>query len=690
MSEEPEITKGPSEKFQFQTETSRLLHIVAKSLYTDKDVFIRELLSNASDAIEKVRYFVTTGASKSTQPLQVNFITQEDKQQLIIQDTGIGMNKDELIGHLGTIASSGSRKFLEALKEKQTSTKDLEDNLIGQFGVGFYSAFIVADKVEVISRKEGEAAWSWTSDGTGTFDIAEAQNFHLDHGSRIVLHLKPSFVNYARPDEIKKVIEKYSNFISHPIFVNAEKVNIVSALWSRDKREVSEEEYRSFYEYITHSKNLYRWKLHFSTDVPMSIKMLLYVPMQNPEAFGFGSSDVSIDLYSRKVLIKKGCRELVPNYLRFVKGVVDCEDLPLNISRENYQDSALISKLRSVVTKRILRMLESESKNNKEEYLKWYSDFHLFLKEGMHTDHENSELILSLTRYDSTFANNITLDQYIEKMKPGQKNIYYFLAPNKEQAASSPYMEPFIKNEVPVLYLQVNIEEMILRQLNEYKKFQFVNVESAESELPKELLKEQTDVVISKDKVPDDELHIFALWVKNELQPVVVNAVVSKRLSDTPAMVVSQVSTGMRQMMVMMEQQNVGEMSKNLTFEFNPKHPIIVGLNKLRRTNVRAANFNLKQLLDNCMISAGIPFEMKNFISRNNEYIMQNLNYNLGDDVTVNSNHTAPESKENTGQGVLNEALKHAKRFTADKKSDSGLEFEVNENGEPVMKQEKK
>jgi HSP90 family molecular chaperone len=419
----------------------------------------------------------------------------------------------------------------------------------------------------------------------------------------------------------------------------------------------------------------------------MSIKMLLYLPMQNSEMFGFSTSEIGVDLYSKKVLIKAGCRELLPNYLRFVKGIVDCEDIPLNISRENYQDSNLISKLRSVVTKRVLRLLEQESKSNPEEYVKWYKDFHIYIKEGLHQDTENSEILLSLSRYDSSFAEQITLDNYIEKMKPSQKSIYYFLSPQKEMALNSPYMEHFIKNDIPVLYISINIEEMIFRQLAEYKKFNFVNIESSEAEIPKELMKDDKEISIDKEKIPEDDLHIFSLWIKNELQPVVVNAISSKRLTDSPAVVISNVTSGMRQIMTMMDQKSFGDSGKNLTLEYNASHPIIVNLNKIRKSNIRVANFNLKQLLDSCLLSAGIPFDQKAFVNRINEYISQNLKLNLTGNLLSDesASKTTLEEGKNTGMDVLNEALRHGKRFTSDKKDDS-LEFEINEKGEPVPK----
>ena len=682
--EEEEIVKGASENFQFQTETSKLLHIVAKSLYTDKDVFIRELLSNASDSIEKVRYLVMSGNSQSSSPLQVNLICNEEKRQLIIQDTGIGMNKDDLINHLGTIASSGSQKFIDALKSNNSNSRDLEDSIIGQFGVGFYSAFIVADTVEVISKKENEDAYVWVSDGNGTFEISSAQNFHLEHGTKIILHLKPEFANYTRPSEIKTIIEKYSNFIKHPIFVNNEKINLVSALWARDKREVSEEEYKNFYELLSKSKQVYRWKLHFQTDVPMVIKSLIYFPMQNQEMFGFNSSETGLSLYSKKVLIKPNCRELIPNYLRFVKGIVDCEDIPLNISRENYQDSNLIHKLKSVVTKKILRTLEHESKNNPEEYIKWYKDFHIYIKEGVHTDTENSEILLSLIRYDSTFADNVTLDTYIEKMKPNHKSIYYFFAPQKDMASHSPYMENFLKNDIPVLYININAEEMIFRQMNEYKKFPFVNVESADAVIANDLLKEKNEIEIGTEKLEAEDVQMFTLWVKNELQPVVKEVISSKRLTDSPALVTSEMTSGMRQIMAMMDSTHSMDHSKNLTLEINPNHPIIVNLNKLRKKNLKQANSNLKQLLDICLMSAGMSFDQKNFIKRVNDNMLQNMHLNLEKKdahVELENSHT-----ENTGMGVLNEALKHSKRMTSVKTEEKEMEFEINEKGEPVVK----
>lgn len=665
--DEPKIDRSSASTHSFQAETKRLLQIVAKSLYTDKDVFVRELLSNCSDALEKQKFLTLTGKSFSTTPLQINLITHEAKRQLIFQDTGVGMDKEELIDLLGTIAGSGSRKFIEKLQQ-ESNVKNLEENIIGQFGVGFYSAFIVADTLEVYSKKESSnEAYVWVSDGSGTFDVSRAENFHLTHGTRIVLNLKPEFVQFARADQLKTVIDKYSNFISHPIFVNQDRINVVSALWSRDKREVSQTEYDNFFEYLTKSKTPYKYKTHFITEVPLAIKALLYVPSHNAEMFGYGQSEPGVSLYSRKVLIKPACKELTPNYLRFVKGVVDCEDIPLNISRENYQDSALIAKLRSIVTKRVLKMLEEEAQRNPQDYNKWHKDFHIFLKEGIHSDRDNAETLLSLSRFDSSFGEQISLDEYLTKMKPNQKNIYFFLAQSKEAALTSPYMEPFIKNDVPVLFISINIEEMLFRQMEVYKKFRFINIESSEAEIPKELQKEET-IAPTKENVPADDVSSLCLWIRSELQPVVSVVNVSKRLISSPAVIISQTTTGMRQMMALMDPTQSLEANKNLTLEINPTHPIIVKMNALRKVNVKEANNNLKQLLDICLLSTGITFDVKNFIRRSNQFIEQSMNTilegqgkNADNSGSAAGQHTELEPREKEHTEVLD--LKDEKEF---------------------------
>ena len=685
---EADLKVENTETFSFQTETQKLLHIVAHSIYTDKDVFLRELLSNCSDAIEKQRYYELTGESKSDEPLQINIMTNEEKRQLIIQDTGIGMSKQDMVDNLGTIASSGSRKFLEKLKGESGTNTDIQGNLIGQFGVGFYSSFIVGDWVQVVSKREGEEhAHVWASDGSGSYTISQTDDFHLDRGTKIIVHLKPEYAQYSRDEDIKKVIDKYSNFIQHSIFVNHEKVNIVTALWARDKQQVTEQEYKDFYEFISKTKQDYRYKLHYTVDVPLSLKALLYIPTTNSEMFGMNSGEVNLQLYSKRVLIKTHAKELLPNYLRFVKGVVDCEDIPLNISRENYQDSNLILKIRSLLTKRILKLLEQESKKDEQTYNNWHKDFHMFLKEGLHSDRENSELLLALSRFNTTFGETKSLDDYIKHAKKGQTSIYYFLAPNPEIANHSPYMEVYNKNDVPVLFISISVEEMIFRQLEKYKNFNFVNIEAQDTELPKELLKEQKEIDLNKEQLPTEEVQSFSQWIRNELQPVVTKVNLSKKLSSSPAVIVSDVTSGMRQMLAFMDQKQLTEMSKNLTLEINPEHPLITNLNKLRKTDPKNAVFTLKQLLDLCMLSVGIPFDVKVFLQRSNKLMESNLNTLLNNDDKLIEPMVEYESSGNStaqtdnAEDVLNNALN-----ASSKKRSSKVKIEVDEKGEPNVK----
>jgi len=613
---EATIEKKATQEMEFKAETKKLLDIVAKSLYTDKEVFLRELLSNSSDALEKQRYLQLTGKDSGLgDPLQISVIGNESKRQIIIQDSGVGMTKEELIENLGTIAKSGSKAFIEKIKNEESGA--VSENIIGQFGVGFYSAFIVGDTVEVISKSSldpNQPAHMWVSDGNGKFEISEISDPGFTRGTKITIHLKPENAHFAKKSEIQKIIEKYSNFINYPINLNGEKVNLVSAIWTKDKRELTENDYKKFWEYIANTKVDYRYKLHFSTDAPLSIKSILFIPNTHAEQFGMSMEEMEVHLYSRKVLIKSKCRELLPNWLRFVKGVVDCEDIPLNISREQYQDSSLMIKLRSLLTKRIIKLLDEQSKKDEEGYLTWYNAFHLFLKEGMATDQENAEQILQLLRYQANFTEKqINIEDYLKQMKTGQNKIYYILGPNKEACERSPYMEPFKGTDIPVLFVYLHVDEMVFRGLGKYKNMELVNIETNYEDISKDIKQTEHD----KEKgLPEEDVTTFCLWVKNELQPVVSKVQISKRLRDSPAIIVSQWSSGMRQVMSMMDKSQGLDMMKNLTFEINPNHELITKLNRIRKIDTQFASMMVKQLLDNTMISSGMLQDPKPFIDR--------------------------------------------------------------------------
>lgn len=556
------LDKKHTETQTFRTETKKLLEIVAKSLYTDKEVFVRELVSNAADALEKQRFLLTSGKSSDSSELQIKITTNESKNYLIIEDSGVGMTREDLINNLGTIARSGSKEFLDKLNTSDIEQKKTADTIIGQFGVGFYSSFIVAKEVRVLSKTdECTSAHYWVSDGSGSFEISDVEAGDLKRGTRITVLLKEDSKDFSKPSEITRILTKHSTFVSHPIMLNGSRANLKQAIWSRSKNEVTEEEYRDFFEYLTGSKTPYRYKLHFASELPVTLKTLLYIPSSHKEKFGVGAEESEIHLYSRKVLIKGRCRELLPSWLRFVKGIVDCEDIPLNISRETYQDTALMARIRDILTRRIIKLLNEEANRNETSYDHWYEDFGNFIVEGMALDSGYNKEIAPLARYRWTESDsNVSLPNYIKHMVPGQKKIYYIFATNRENALSSPYMEPFKPKNVPVLISAQHIDEMIFKQMNEYQGYKIVNIESSLDNLDRELLEIQE--YDSSTGLPEDDIVPFIEWIKNELSkiysgPTVNKVVISSRLKENPAMVIGDMPSAMRQVYKLMDTDRV-------------------------------------------------------------------------------------------------------------------------------------
>lgn len=463
-----------TKQHSFKAETRKLLDIVAKSLYTDAEVFLRELLSNCSDALEKQRLLEVSGQSTGEgDPHQIIIVTDEAKRQIVITDTGVGMTQEEMINNLGTIASSGSKQFLE---EYSTSSDVSTDGIIGQFGVGFYSSFIVGHTVQVISKREGEDAYLWVSDGSGDYSLSRVETSPFDRGTRITIFLNPEHVKFSQKYEIDQIVDKFSNFINYPIFINGERKNKVEAIWGKDKRDVSESDYKELWQHVSKSTMPYKYLLHFNTDMPLQIRSIIYIPQSHREKMNMGSQEsLEVDLYSRKILIKKNCKDLFPEYLRFLKGVVDCEDLPLNISRENFQDTALIARLRSTLTKRVLKHLADMLKKDKQAYYFWYQDFSTYIKQGVWTDDENNQALIKLMRFNSNKSNNVSLDDYIESMAETQNNIYYVLGETTESCLNSVYFEPFKDSDIPVLLLTAADDDYVLTKLQNYKGKKFVS-----------------------------------------------------------------------------------------------------------------------------------------------------------------------------------------------------------------------
>ena len=626
-----ELNKQAIEQMSFQTETQQLLEIVAKSLYKDKEVFIRELVSNSCDALEKQRYMSVTGSGDTTgEELRISITTNENDNTITIFDSGIGMTRDDMIQNLGTIARSGSKNFLNEIGKSDQESRKTSDSIIGQFGVGFYSTFIVGKEVRVLSKTgDCEQGHSWISNGIGSFEISDVDCDEFTRGTKVTIELKEGSDQYSRASDVTNIIKKYSNFLPFPITLNGTKINTLDAIWSQPKNQITDEAYAAFYEHLSNTKLPAKYKLHFSIDVPLMVNALMYIPNSHGEKFGMGVENTGVSLYSKKVLIQQNCAELLPSWLRFVKGVVDCEDIPLNISREVFQDSALISRLRHIVTTRVIRLLLSESEKNDREYNHWIEEFGQFVKEGMATDQEYSRELAPLARFwVSGTEDVISLPQYIDMMKEGQKNIYYLFSPNKEAAEHSPYMDAFKPKGIPVLYSHHHVDEMIFRQMNDYKGHKFVNIEQSLEGLEKDQV--STTEYDENKGVPEHDLNPFTEWVANELGSKVKKVIISHRLVEAPAMVVGEMSSAMRQVMRLMDKEKEADAQvTSQTLEINPNHEIMKNLNDIRKVNAGLASDVIRQVFDNSLIQAGIIEDANPMITRINRLLKHSLNLEM-------------------------------------------------------------
>jgi len=433
-----ESVVGEGKSYGFQAETRQLLDIVQHSLYSDREVFLRELISNSCDALEKARHAMLTSQSASDGEAELGItITVDEKERLLaLTDNGIGMTSDELQEFLGTIARSGSKAFMQQLAteaEGGAATSQAATSIIGKFGVGFYSVFMVADKVEVYTCKRGATTGScWTSTGDGSYTLSEATG--VSAGTKIILHLKADAENFASESTIKTLVSKYSSFVSFPIMCHGNKLNEIDAIWLKSSG-VTEEDHTALYRHLNNAYDEPAYTLTFKTDAPLDIKSVFYIPQVNMEKFGMGKTEQQLHLYSRRVMIQRNSKDLLPEYLRFVTGVVDSEDLPLSVSRENMKDQRLLRNLNAVLTKRVIRWLSDEAKKDAKSYNDFYSNWGLCLKEGVAMDRFNAPAIAALLRYPSSSAADeepISLDSYVERMSDTHDTIYYLIAQNRK------------------------------------------------------------------------------------------------------------------------------------------------------------------------------------------------------------------------------------------------------------------
>lgn len=611
---------GTGTSYDFQAETSKLLDIVTNSIYTDKEVFLRELVSNCSDALEKSRHLQNAGEKivDGERKLEIRVTGDEEGKVLIIEDSGVGMTKQEMIDNLGTIARSGSKAFVDDVSKSNESTSS---NIIGQFGVGFYSAFMVASEIQVFSRSALDAenkVHCWSSEGSGKFELDQVEE-DLGVGTRIRLKLKEDALDYASEKRLKEVIEKYSNFVSFPIVLNGSETNTVSALWTRDKKDITEEEYTEFYKFHSRAFDQPTYKVHFKTDAPIDMKALVFVPSWHSEHAGMGRMEAGVSLYSRKVLLSSNSDKILPSWMRFVKGVVDSDDLPLSLSRETMQDSRLLANMKQVLSKKIIKELQEQAKKDAECFNKFSNEFGNFLKEGVCTDATNQMEIAKLLRFNSSAVEKdqvVSFDEYISRSPPDQNKIYYLSAPTRDLAEASPYYEVFKAKGIEVLFFYGTLDDFVASNLRTYGGRSFVSAESGDlDEKPKE--KEE-------EKEKDVEMVALTEWMEQSLKDHVTKVITTDRLKDSPAIVVDHEAASLRRMMKLMDQGREGAPSQTLgkqSLEINPTHPIILKVNELRKTSPELGLMVARQVYDNALMGAGLVDDPRTMLPRLNKVL---------------------------------------------------------------------
>ncbi len=606
---------------EFQAETKKLLDIVIHSLYTERDVFIRELISNAADALEKFRHesLTATDIFDAHVPLEINISLDEKKHTLTITDTGIGMNRHELEANLGTIAHSGSNAFLAELAE--AAKKDV--NLIGQFGVGFYAAFMAGNRVLVQSRSwDGGEGHEWASDGSGSFTISEMPG--LRRGTRVIVELKEDAHDYALKWKVESIIKQYSAFVSFPIKLEGETVNTVQALWTRNKNEISDQEYTDFYKFVGNAHEEPMYRLHFAADAPLAINALLFVPKDNFEILGFGRVEPGVNLYCQRILIDQHSENILPEWLRFLKGVVDSEDLPLNISRQSLQDNALVGKLRRVITKRFLKFIDDEANKDPEAYLQFWKTFGIYLKEGITSDYEFQKELGKLVRFESSKSEAgkpVGLAEYLLRMGPDQAEIYYINGPSRAAIEAGPYVEMFRKKGIEIIYTMEPIDDFVLSHLGEFEGKKLVSADRADLTIPEsEEEKKQAAEESGAAFAPGEKDSLLA-WLKETLAGSVQEVIESKRLVDAPAMIVNpdghMTSTMQRVLAASRMEKGLGLESSKKNLEINLKNPLIIRLVQLQKTDADFAADVAKQIYDNAMIQAGLVVDPLVMVERN-------------------------------------------------------------------------
>ena len=605
-------------EMQFKTEVNDLLHLIIHSLYSNKEIFLRELISNASDALDKLKYLTLTDEKwkgLAFEPrIDISF-TEGDKRTLTITDNGIGMNEEDLNTNLGTIASSGTKRFLASLTDEQKK----DSNLIGQFGVGFYSAFMVADRIEVVSRKAGEEkAYKWSSDGKGTYSIDPAQRD--GQGTTITLYLNEDGADYANRWELEQLVKKYSDNISFPIFLayddvtyddkekdkdgNAKKVvthkvdqiNSCQALWKRSKSELKPEDYQNFYKNTFHDTDDAMFYLHTKAEGSIEYTTLFYVPKTAPFDMYYADYKPGVRLYVKRVFITDDDKQLLPTYLRFVRGIIDSEDLPLNVSREILQQNRIMSSIRSNSVKKLLAEFKRISEQEPEKYIEFIKQYNRPLKEGLYSDWENRDELMELVRFKSSKVDGyVSLKDYKSRMPKDQKNIYYISGGKEETLKASPLIEAYAKKGYEVLVLDEEIDEFVASSIGSYQSLPLKAINKSGS---------MDDLKDEASKQKEEEGKGVVEKIKTSLKDQVKDVVVSSRLTDTPAVIVVDDSAPTVQMQQILKQMGQPVVESKPILEINADDPMIKKIGS--ESDQKLVDTWCGVLLDQALLAQGV------------------------------------------------------------------------------------
>ena len=598
------------ENLTFQAEVSKLLDLVANSLYSEREIFLRELISNSADACEKLRYLALSKKNilGENKILEIKINVSKKRKIIEIEDNGIGMSRQDLIDNLGTIARSGTNKFIESIKSKKTN----DISAIGQFGVGFYSSYMVADTVAVHSKNvEDDSSHLWISNGKDNYTIEELKK--EDRGTKISLNIKKDSEEFLDSMRLRSIISKYSNYIPFPIYLKdldtkdkEEKINEGNPLWLKDKKDIKTEDYKQFYNNISFNFDEPLKTIHFNAEGVINYKALLYLPTNQPMDLFNSERKNKIKLYVQKVFITDECDEIMPNWLRFVPGVVDSQDISLNISREMLQNNPVIDKIKKGITNKVLNEINSLSTKDNKKFLDFWKNFGAVIKEGLYEFNDHHEKLLSLLRFENSYNNDsISLDDYVKNMTKDQKEIYYFANTDKEHIKNSPQLEAFIDKKIPVLFMTDAVDEFWLQNINKYKEFEFKSISKGKVDISN-LGKKQKDKKESNKKI-DNKINDLTILLKKELKDKISDVIISDRLTKSPVLLVAEESGMDINMEKLMKMHNQKTPESKKVLEINAEHPMIVkiseNLNNFDHKKVAQIILDQANILDGNILS---------------------------------------------------------------------------------------